>query len=44
LKWDASMGQESQSLKEQLPKKTTLKLENFAFTKETIYFSNAKSK
>jgi hypothetical protein len=35
------MRQESQRLKEQLPKETTSKLENFMFTNAAIYFSNA---
>jgi hypothetical protein len=35
------MRKESQSLKEKLPKEISLKLENFMFTKATIYFSNA---
>jgi hypothetical protein len=40
---DASMRQESQRLKEQLPKEISSKLETFTFAKETIYFSNETS-
>jgi hypothetical protein len=43
LKGDATMRQESQRLKEELPKEITLKPETFTFTMETIYFSNATS-
>jgi len=35
------MRKERQRLKEQLPKEISSKLENFTFTKTTIYFSNA---
>jgi hypothetical protein len=37
------MRQESQRIKEQLPKEITSKLETFMFTEAEIYFSNATS-
>jgi hypothetical protein len=44
LKWDSLREEESPRNQDHYPKQTTLKLENFMFTKAWIYFSNAISK